>query len=72
MAYTPEEIERMLGERYAEAIRENTVAIAPRDNGKEIINASLMLMEHYGRMNLSLNAHKVARINDTRELSLAS
>ncbi len=54
MALSPKEIERMLGEQYADVLQRNPNAQAVAKDCKEVIDASLAAMEHYNKMAMAL------------------
>lgn len=48
------EIERRLGEAYAEMLRQNPHAENPYKDCKEVIQSSLGVLEHYNRIALAM------------------
>jgi hypothetical protein len=53
---SPREVERLLGEQYAEVLARNAQTQAINQECKEVINTSLALMEHASRVSLTLRS----------------
>jgi hypothetical protein len=51
---SPQEVERRLGEQYANALKENPQFASVYKDCKDVIEASLSVMDHYNRMALNI------------------
>ncbi|HWU43681.1 MAG TPA: hypothetical protein VN132_09595 [Bdellovibrio sp.] len=50
----PRDIERALGQQYAQLLKESPASSSVYNDCKEVIQASLGVMEHYNRLSLAL------------------
>ena len=48
------EIERRLGEAYAQHLKENTATAGVYQEAKEVIQSSLSVLEHYNKISLAM------------------
>lgn len=61
MRNKPRDIERQLGQQYAQLLKENGKNTSVYNDCKEVIEASLSVMEHYNRLALALKNKMPAR-----------
>lgn len=53
---TAQEVERQLGARYAETLRNNPHFVSVQQDCQDVINTSLDLLEHYNKVTMAVKS----------------